>query len=99
KAVTSWACREERLIAGQDRLQKVLIDGAWIESAGRETFQAVNPQTGTKLGELYPMSPWPEVERALQAASAAAWRVRGWTGERFAAFLEAYAARLEQRAE
>jgi 2,5-dioxopentanoate dehydrogenase len=86
-------------MAGQDRLQKVLIDGAWIESAGRETFQAVNPQTGMKLGELYPVSPWPEVERALQAASAAAWRVRGWTGERFTAFLEAYAARLEKRGE
>ena len=86
-------------MAGQDRLQKVLIDGAWIESAGRETFQAVNPQTGMKLGELYPVSPWPEVERALQAASAAAWRVRGWTGERFTAFLEAYAGRLEKRGE
>ena len=51
-------------MAGQDRLQKVLIDGAWIESAGRESFQAVNPQTGTELGEIYPVSPWPEVERA-----------------------------------
>jgi 2,5-dioxopentanoate dehydrogenase len=79
-------------------VHKVLIDGAWIDSAGRETFQAVNPQTGTKVGEIYPVSPWPEVERALQAASAAAWRVRGWTGERFAAFLEAYASRLEKRA-
>ena len=76
-------------MAEHERLQKVLIDGAWIESAGRESFKAVNPQTGTELGEIYPVSPWPEVERALQAASAAAWRVRGWAGERFAAFLEA----------
>jgi NADP-dependent aldehyde dehydrogenase len=86
-------------MAGHERLQKVLIDGAWVESAGRESFQAVNPQTGTELGEIYPVSPWPEVERALQAASAAAWRVRGWTGERFAAFLEAYASRLQKRGE
>jgi 2,5-dioxopentanoate dehydrogenase len=79
--------------------EKVLIDGTWTESQGRETFQAVNPQTGQTLPNVYPISPWNEVERALQAASAAAWRVRGWPGERFAAFLEAFAGRLERRAE
>jgi NADP-dependent aldehyde dehydrogenase len=79
--------------------QKVLIDGAWVESQGRETFQALNPQTGQSLPDAYPVSPWSEIERALNAASAAAWRVRGWGGERFAAFLEAFAARLEKRAD
>jgi 2,5-dioxopentanoate dehydrogenase len=78
---------------------KVLIDGAWGESQGRETFQSVNPQTGQALPDAYPISPWAEVERALRAASDAARRVRNWTGDRFAAFLEAFAARLEQRAE
>jgi NADP-dependent aldehyde dehydrogenase len=80
-------------------VQKVLIDGAWVESKGRETFQAVNPQTGKPLDELYPVSPWAEVERAVEAAAAAAWRVRGWAGDRFAAFLEAFAGRLEKRGE
>jgi alpha-ketoglutaric semialdehyde dehydrogenase len=79
--------------------QKVLINGAWVESQGRETFQAVNPQTGQPLAPAYPVSPWSEVDRAVQAASSAAWRVRGWPGERFAAFLDAFAGRLEQRAE
>jgi alpha-ketoglutaric semialdehyde dehydrogenase len=80
-------------------VQKVLIDGAWIDSTGRETFQAVNPQTGKPIDDQFPVSPWPEVDRALKAAAAAAWRVRGWTGDRFAAFLEAYAGRLEKRCE
>jgi alpha-ketoglutaric semialdehyde dehydrogenase len=80
-------------------MEKVLIDGSWIESQGREPFQAVDPQTGRSLSALYPVSPWSEVDRAVQAASAAAWRVRGWSGERFAAFLDAFAGRLENRAE
>ncbi len=79
--------------------EKVLIDGTWVESSGRETFQAVNPQTGRPLDEVYPVSPWAEIDRAVQAASAAAWRVRGWAGERFTTFLEAFAARLEKRGE
>src|SRR5580692_300849 len=79
--------------------EKVLIDGTWTESQGREPFQAVNPQTGQTLPGAYPISPWNEVERALQSASAAAWRVRGWPGERFATFLDAFAGRLERRAE
>src|ERR1700757_2038343 len=80
-------------------MEKVLIEGAWIESQGRETFQAVDPQSGKTLPGVYPVSPWSEIDRAVQAASAAAWRVRGWTGDRFAAYLEADAARLEKRAE
>jgi NADP-dependent aldehyde dehydrogenase len=80
-------------------VNKVLIDGAWVESAGRETFQAVNPQNGRPLDEVYPVSPWAEIDRAVQAAAGAAWRVRGWPGERFAAFLDAFAARLEKRGE
>lgn len=80
-------------------VQKVLIDGNWVESAGRETFQAVNPQTGQLLPDLYPISPFGEVDRAVKAAAAAAWRVRGWSGDRFAAFLDAFAGRLEKRSD
>jgi alpha-ketoglutaric semialdehyde dehydrogenase len=80
-------------------VQKVLIDGAWVESKGRETFQAVNPQTGRSLDGVFPVSPWVEIEQVVEAAAAAAWRVRGWAGDRFAAFLEAFAGRLEKRSE
>jgi 2,5-dioxopentanoate dehydrogenase len=77
----------------------LLLDGGWIESKGRETFQAVNPQTGEPIPGLYPVSPWEEIDRAVKSASSAAWRVRGWSGDRFAAFLDAFAARLEKRSE
>jgi NADP-dependent aldehyde dehydrogenase len=80
-------------------MQKILIDGAWVESKGRETFQAVNPQTGRPLDGVYPVSPWVEIEQVVEVAAAAAWRVRGWAGDRFAAFLEAFAGRLEKRGE
>jgi alpha-ketoglutaric semialdehyde dehydrogenase len=79
--------------------EKVLIDGAWVESQGSETFQAINPQTGEALPPCYPVSPWIEIDRAVRAASAAAWRVRGWSGARFGAFLDDFAGRLEKRAE
>jgi NADP-dependent aldehyde dehydrogenase len=80
-------------------VEKVLIDGTWVASTGQEIFQAVNPQSGQPLDGQYPISPWDEIDRAVKAAAAAAWRVRGWAGERFATFLDAYAARLEKRSE
>lgn len=79
--------------------QKVLIGGQWRDSAGRETFQAVNPATKETLPEQFPVSPWSEVEGAIQSAAAAFREVRGWPGERFAAFLDAYADRIDARAD
>lgn len=76
----------------------VLIDGQWRTSQGTSTFCGTNPQTGQPLPETFPISPWAECELALQAAARAFDQVRTWPGERFAAFLEAYAARLEARA-
>ena len=75
----------------------VLIGGEWVSSVGSKTFQAINPATGESLPGEYPVSPWSEIERAIQAASAAAKEMHGWSGERFAAFLERYAARIEAR--
>lgn len=73
----------------------VLIDGAWKASAGTRTFQAVNPATMEPLSDSYPVSPWPEIEQAIRAAARATQAMRNWPGERFARFLEAYAARIE----
>lgn len=78
---------------------KVLINGQWKESTGTATFQAANPATEELLPEVYPVSPWDEIESAVQAAAQAAEEVRHWSGERFAAFLEAFAAQIETRAE
>lgn len=75
---------------------EVLIGGEWKKSEGSETIQATNPATGEKIGDLFPVSPWDEVETAIEAAAKAAEEMRGWPGVRFAALLERYAAKLEE---
>ena len=79
-------------------VQRVLIDGQWTVSAGTSTFHAVNPRTTEPLPETYPVSPWSEVVQVLEAANRAAETVRSWSGDRFAAFLEKFADRIEARA-
>ncbi len=69
----------------------VLINGVWTASTGTNTFQAINPATRERLPELFPVSPWDEVVQAIEAAGQAARQMRGWPGERVAAFLEKYA--------
>ena len=78
-------------------VQRVLIDGQWTISAGTSTFHAVNPRTKESLPDKYPVSPWAEVVKALDAASRAAETVRSWSGERFAAFLDRFADRIDAR--
>ena len=80
-------------------VQPVLINGEWTASAGTQTFRAANPRTREALPDEYPVSPWDEVDRAIQAAAAAFAEVRGWPGARFANFLENYASLIEQRAD
>jgi len=79
-------------------IQPVLIDGNWKASSGSKTFQAVNPATLQPLPDVYPVSPWAEIETAISAAARAAQEVALWPGERFANFLEAYADRIDARA-
>ena len=62
-------------------VHSVLVGGKWISSAGSKTFQAVNPATGEALPGEYPVSPWPEIERAIQAAAAASKEMHGWPGQ------------------
>lgn len=80
------------------KTQPVLIDGKWRQSIGTQTFQAVNPKTTEPLRELYPVSPWSEVEEALKVAARVSEEVRHWEGSRFADFLDAYAKIIEDRA-
>ncbi len=79
--------------------QPVLIDGQWTPSVGSETFSAVNPATRQTLPEVWPVSPWGEVERAIDAAHRAFIAMLGWPGARFAAFLEAYANNIDRIAD
>ncbi len=75
----------------------VLINGEWITSAATQTFQAVNPATEQPLPGDFPISPWPEIDRAIAAAADASRQTRGWPGVRFANFLEEYASEIETR--
>jgi NADP-dependent aldehyde dehydrogenase len=76
-------------------VRQVLIGGVWQPSEGTTTFRAMNPAVKQPLPEEFPVSPWREIERALEAAAAAFEQVRGWPGSRFAEFLEEYARRIE----
>lgn len=75
----------------------VLINGEWVASAATQTFQAANPTTEELLPGEFPLSPWSEIDKALEAAADAAKQMRGWPGSRFADFLEAYASEIEAR--
>lgn len=75
----------------------VLINGEWLTSESTQTFQATNPTTEELLPGVFPVSPWSEIDKALAAAADAAKQMRGWSGSRFAEFLEAYATEIEAR--
>lgn len=79
--------------------EPVLIAGSWRESEQTGTFQAANPATGEFLPAVYPVSSWADCEAALESAAAAFAEMRAMPGERIAAFLEAFAAKIEERAE
>ncbi len=80
-------------------LQQVFIDGQWRNSLGGESFQPVNPALEKAFAEKYPISPWAEIEEAIEAAHRAFWEVKDWPGERFALFLEAFASGIESQSE
>lgn len=78
-------------------VQPVLLGGAWRASAGLETFTATNPRTTEPIPDRYPISPWPEIEAALQAADQAFRQLLTMPSETRARFLERYAERIEAR--
>lgn len=73
----------------------ILLNGQWQASEGKETFTAWNPTTGDELPDVYPISTSAELNGVAKAAKAAYDIVRNWTGDRFAAFLDDYAARID----
>ncbi|MEO1981759.1 MAG: aldehyde dehydrogenase family protein, partial [Fuerstiella sp.] len=75
----------------------ILLDGAWIASEATQTFQAANPATEETLPGVFPVSPWSEIDKVIQAAADAAKEMRGWPGNRFAEFLDTYADEIEAR--
>jgi NADP-dependent aldehyde dehydrogenase len=77
-------------------LQPVLVNAAWREALSPVgTFQAVNPSTGTRLIDIYPISSYGDVEEALKAGHAAASALFKTSPEAIAAFLEYFADSIE----
>ena len=77
----------------------ILIDGQWQASAGSETFTATNPADGRSLDGDYPVSNRADIEAAAGAAGRAFEQCRDWPGEKFADFLDAYAAKIDAHGE
>ena len=77
--------------------QPVLINGTCRPASSSQTFQAANPTTREVIPEEYPVSDWSDCDAALDAAVAAAREMRKLSGAQIAAFLEAFADRIEAR--
>jgi NADP-dependent aldehyde dehydrogenase len=76
--------------------QPVLIAGRWRHANSSATFRAENPATQEPLDE-YPISAWQDCDEALSSAAEAFEQMRGLPAERIAAFLDAFAVRIEAR--
>ena len=77
-------------------IHRVLIDGEWRTAAPPAgAFTALNPETGEPLADAYPVSAWPDLGAALEAGAAAAGCMTEAGPGPIAAFLEAFAAKLE----
>lgn len=80
-------------------IHPVLIQGSWRPSKASGTFQADNPATKTPLDDVYPVSPWEDVDAALDAATEAADGLRGASRKQLADFLKQFASAIESQAE
>ena len=78
--------------------QPVLIAGQWRAANSNGVFRAENPAAGETLPEEYPVSAWADADAALDAAVAAAGKLRDAPAEQIAQFLSLFADRLEARA-
>src|SRR5579885_414260 len=79
-------------------IQPILIAGQWRAARSSGCFHAENPATGETLPEEYPVSTWADCDVALDAAVAAAEKLRAAPAGQIAQFLSLYADHLEARA-
>lgn len=77
-------------------MEKVLIDGKWINSQSTGEFSAANPNTREPSSEGYPMSSWADCDAALEAAANAFLELRSLGSESIALFLETFATKIEE---
>lgn len=74
----------------------VLIAGQWRQAQATGTFRSENPASKESLDE-FPISAWADCDEALTAAAEAFEQMRRLSGEQIAAFLDAFAGRIEAR--
>lgn len=79
--------------------EPVLINGEWKQANASSTFQSFNPNTTEPLPCEFPVSNWSDCDEALSAAVSAASELRVLSGSQIAAFLRAFADRIEARAD
>ncbi len=77
----------------------ILIGGKFCAACYKETFQAYNPATGEKLPEVYPVSEWPDLERALEESRKVKLELAQCHPEKIARFFDLYADLLEKNRE
>ena len=77
-------------------VHQVLIGGRWRPAKSSESFRTENPATREPLEE-YPISSWEDCDEALSAAAMAFEQMKRLSGEHIAAFLDAFALRIEAR--
>lgn len=80
-------------------VEQVWIAGAWRTAHATSTFRAENPITAQPLEGEFPVSSWQDCDEALSAAAKAAVDLRAVPAELLAAFLDAYAGKIEAKAE
>jgi 2,5-dioxopentanoate dehydrogenase len=78
--------------------EQILIAGGWRPSTASETFAATNPATGEAIG-AFPISPWGEIDEAVEAGAAAFETLQDVGPEGWADLLRAIADELEAAAD
>jgi alpha-ketoglutaric semialdehyde dehydrogenase len=80
-------------------MEPILTAGRFLAVPAKNTFAAVDPSTGERLPEIYPVSNREQLARMAEAGKRAAAALRGVPAERLADFLERYAAAIEADAD
>ena len=77
----------------------VLLAGQWREADAAGSFQAMDPSTGNPIEGDYPVSSRADLEAAVEAAAGAADALLDFEAGARAAFLDAYADRIDANAD
>ncbi len=80
-------------------MEPILIAGTWREADSTGSFYAINPDTGDRLENVYPVSGRSDIDLALVAGRQASRELKTTARESIAQFLDGYADRIDERKE